>query len=76
MIKSASLISAALLVFGLAAGSMTADVARAAAPTADDAGARASDAPKATHKHKSSHKSSHKSHKASHKSKKTERTGQ
>jgi hypothetical protein len=71
MIKSASLMSAAVLVFGLAAGSMTVEVANAA-PTADDAGAPA---PKASHSHKSHKSSSHKSHKASHKSKKTDGTG-
>jgi len=47
-------------------------VAKAAAPTADDAGAPA---PKASHRHKSHKSSSHKSHKASPKSKKTEGTG-
>ena len=58
MMKSGSLISAAVLVFGLSAGSMAVALPQSAAPTAD-AGAAASDAPKATHKHKSSHKASH-----------------
>ncbi len=74
MIKSASLLSAALLVFGLAAG----DISNSA--LAADVGAPGSDAPKAVHKHKSSHRSSHKTshrsaHKTSHKkSKKTAHT--
>jgi len=55
MKKSASIISAALLVFGLAAGSMAADAPK----TTADAGAASSDAPKA-HKHKTSHKSARK----------------
>jgi hypothetical protein len=56
MLKSVSLITAALLVFGLSAGSMAADLPTSAAPMAADA--PASDAPaKTTHKHKSSHKS-------------------
>jgi hypothetical protein len=53
MIKSASLIGSALLVFGLAAGSMAADMPKSAAPTAADAGAPTTDTAKpATHKHK------------------------
>jgi hypothetical protein len=53
MIKSASLIGSALLVFGLAAGSMAADMPKFAAPTAADAGAPAAASAKcATHKHK------------------------
>jgi hypothetical protein len=58
MMKSASLISAALLVFGLSAGAMAAD------------SGPGSDAPKAAHahKHKSAHRSSHKtSHRSAHK---------
>ncbi len=50
MIKSASLISAALLVFGLAAGSCMAQ----SAPTGASAAAPTTDAPKA-HKHKTAH---------------------
>jgi hypothetical protein len=57
MIKSGSLITAAILVFGLSAGSIALPQSAAAA----DVGAASSDAPKATHKHKSSHKYSHKS---------------
>jgi hypothetical protein len=53
MIKSASLITAALLVFGLAAGSMAADMPKSAAPMAADPAPATSDAPKPTHKHKS-----------------------
>ncbi len=67
MIKSASLIGAALLVFGLAAGSMAADAPKSAAPMAADASS--SDAPKAAHKHKA------KKSKKAKKAKKTEGTG-
>jgi hypothetical protein len=56
MIKSGSLIGAAILVFGLCAGS----IALPQSAVAADAGAASSDAPKATHKHKSSHKKSKK----------------
>jgi hypothetical protein len=52
MIKSASLIGSALLVFGLAAGSMAAD-----------AGAPTDTAKPTTHKHKT-HKAAHASKKA------------
>jgi anti-sigma factor RsiW len=68
MIKSASLISAALLVFGLASGSMAADAPKSAVPMAADT-ASSSDAPKATHKHKA------KKSKKAKKAKKTEGTG-
>jgi hypothetical protein len=67
MIKSASLIGSALLVFGLAAGSMAADMPKSAAPTAADTGAGATDTAKpTTHKHKTK--------KAGHASKKTKKT--
>ena len=61
MIKFGSLMSAAILVFGLSAGSMAAAVPQSAAPAAGagaptaDAGAAASNTPKA-HRHKSAHK--------------------
>jgi hypothetical protein len=58
MIKSASLMSAALLVFGLAAGSMAADIP---------------DAPRTVHKH-SSHKVHHHKAQKSHRAKKIART--
>jgi hypothetical protein len=52
MIKSASLIGSALLVFGLAAGSMAADMPKSAAPMAADAGAPTTDTAKPVRKHK------------------------
>jgi hypothetical protein len=51
MYKSGTLISAALLTFGLTAAAMAADMPKAAAPMAADAPAASStDAPKATPK--------------------------
>jgi hypothetical protein len=55
MIKSATLISAALLSFGLTAASIAADMPKSAAPMAADSGSAAAPAAK-SHKHSGSKK--------------------
>jgi hypothetical protein len=57
MNKSASLITAAVLAFGLTAGAMAADMPKSAAPTAADQPAPSTDAPKTKAKHKKHKKS-------------------
>ena len=57
MNKSVSLITAAVMAFGLSAGAMAADMPKSAAPTAADQPAPSTDAPKTAKKHKKHKKS-------------------
>jgi hypothetical protein len=58
MNKSVTLLSTALLAFGLTAGAMAADMPKSAAPTAADTpSTTATDAPKPAKKHKKHKKS-------------------